>query len=58
LKELKPKIIVVHGDYELVINQVKGIYQTKHPRMREYMNTILDLLDGLTEYDVSLIPRG
>jgi len=25
LKELKSKRIVVHGDFELVINQVKGI---------------------------------
>jgi len=26
LKELGEKRIVVHGDFELVINQVKGIY--------------------------------
>jgi hypothetical protein len=58
LKELKAKRIVVHGDSKLVINQVKGIYQTKHPRMRAYMNEILELLEGFTEYDVSLIPRG
>jgi ribonuclease HI len=26
LKELGAKIIVVHGDSELIINQIKGIY--------------------------------
>jgi ribonuclease HI len=36
LKELGTKRIAVHGDSELVINQVKGIYQSKHPRLRAY----------------------
>jgi ribonuclease HI len=58
LKELKAKRIVVHVDSKLVINQVKGIYQTKNPMMMEYMNAILDLLEGFTKYDASLIPRG
>jgi ribonuclease HI len=38
LKELGAKKIAVHGDSELVINQVKGIYQEKHPRLRAYRN--------------------
>jgi hypothetical protein len=58
LKYLGEKIIVVHGYYELVINQVKGIYQTKHPRMREYKNIVLDVLENFTEYNLSVIPRG
>jgi hypothetical protein len=45
LKELGARRIVVHGDSELVINQVKGIYQSKHPRLREYRNIVLDLLE-------------
>jgi ribonuclease HI len=45
LKELGAKRIVVHGDSELVINQVKGIYQSKHPRLRAYRNIVLDLLE-------------
>jgi ribonuclease HI len=36
LKEMGAKKIVVHGDSELIINQVKGIYQAKHPRLRAY----------------------
>jgi ribonuclease HI len=45
LKEMGAKRISVHGDFELIINQVKGIYQAKHPILRAYMNTILDLLE-------------
>jgi hypothetical protein len=52
------KRIVVHGDSELIINQVKGIYQAKHPRLRAYRNTVLDLLEEFSEYSLSMIPRG
>jgi ribonuclease HI len=57
LKYLGEKKIYVHGDSELVINQVKGIYQTKHPRMRAYRNLVLDLLEKISEYNISVVPR-
>jgi hypothetical protein len=44
-------------DFDLIINQVKGIYHTKHPRLREYKNLALDLLEGFSEYELSSIPR-
>jgi hypothetical protein len=34
LKELGTQKIAVCEDFELIINQVKGVYQTKHPRLR------------------------
>ena len=58
LKELGARIIVVHGDSELVINQVNGIYQSKHPRLRAYRNIVIDLLEEFSEYNLSKIPRG
>jgi ribonuclease HI len=58
LKELGAKRIAVHRDSELVINQVKGIYQSKHPRLRAYRNLVLDLLEEFSEYNLSVIPRG
>jgi ribonuclease HI len=58
LKELGAKRIAVHGDSELIINQVKGIYQSKHPRLRAYRNLVLDLLEEFSEYNLSVIPRG
>jgi ribonuclease HI len=57
LKELGAKRIAVHGDSELVINQVKGIYQSKHPRLRAYRNLVLDLLEEFSEYNLSAILR-
>jgi ribonuclease HI len=58
LNELGTKMIAVHGDFELVINQVNGIYQSKHPRLRAYMNLVLDLLEEFSKYNLSSIPRG
>ena len=45
LKDLKIKKVCIYGDLELVINQVKGVYKAKHPRMRYYKNLDLDLLE-------------
>jgi hypothetical protein len=52
------KIIVVHGDSKLIINYIKGIYQVKHPRMRAYINIVLDILEQFLEYNLSVNPRG
>ena len=40
----------------MVVNQVKGVYITKHPRMRSYRNLVLDLLQVFTKYSISWIP--
>ena len=57
LKELGAQIIFVHGDSELIINKIKGIYQEKHPRLRAYRNLVLDLLEKFPEYNLSTIIR-
>jgi ribonuclease HI len=53
LKELGAKRIAIHGDSELIINQIKGIYQAKHPRLRAYRNLVLDLLEKSRECNLS-----
>ena len=58
LKELGGKRIAVHGDSDLIINQVKGIYRSNHPRLRAYRNIMMDLLEEFSEYNFSVIPRG
>jgi ribonuclease HI len=45
LKEMGARRITIHGDSELIINQVKGIYQAKHPRLRAYQNAMLNLIE-------------
>ena len=57
LKDLKAKKIYIYGDFELIINQVKGSYQAKHPRLRSYKNLVLDLLESFKQYHLSVIPR-
>ena len=54
---MKTRNIYINGDCELIINQVKGIYQAKHPRLRSYRNLVLDLLENFKEYHLSVIPR-
>jgi ribonuclease HI len=58
LKELGARRIDVHGDSELIINQIKGIYQGKHPILRAYRSLVLDLFEKFQEYNLSAIPRG
>jgi len=41
----------------VIINQVKGVYQTKNPVMRAHRNLSLDLLEGFLEYDLSIVPK-
>jgi ribonuclease HI len=36
--------LVVFGDSNLVVQQVRGSYQTRHPRMRAYTNQVWDII--------------
>jgi len=40
-----------------VVRQVRGEYQTKHPRMRAYRNVVLDYLQNFVEYSFPVVPR-
>jgi len=57
LEELGAKRIVVHRDSKLIINQIKGIYQAKQPRLRDYRNLVLEILEKFEECDLSANPR-
>jgi len=42
----------------LIIQQVKNVYQAKHPRLRSYRNEAWDLVDNLfLAFNISFIPR-
>jgi ribonuclease HI len=58
LKKVGAKQIMVRGDSELIIKQIKGEYATKHPRLRAYRNDVLDALQFFTEIDLQVMPRG
>ena len=57
LRKLKAKKIAVYGDSELVIKQVKGEFQAKHPRMRAYRNAVLDILRLFSEHTLTCVPH-
>ena len=57
IKKHEIKKVIIYGDSELVINQFKGVYQAKHPRMRAYRNVVLDLLQDIPEYQFVVVPR-
>ena len=57
LIKLNAKRISVYGDSELVIKQVRGEYQAKHPRMRAYRNAVLDILNLFSEYTLTCVPH-
>jgi ribonuclease HI len=52
LKRVGAKQIMVRGDSELIIKQIKGEYAVKHPRLRAYMNVVLDALTCFTEVEL------
>jgi ribonuclease HI len=48
----------IFGDAELIVHQIKNVYQTKHPRLRSYRNEVWDLLDSFfSAFNISFIPR-
>jgi ribonuclease HI len=50
--------LAVFGDSELIINQVKNIYQYKQQRLKKYKNNVLDLIDNFfLAFNISFIPR-
>ena len=57
LRKQNAKGILVYGDSELVIKQVRGEYQAKHPRMWAHRNAVLDILKLFSEYTLTCMPR-
>ena len=43
-RRMKMTELSVFGDSELIVQQIRGIYQTKHPRMRAYRNKVWDIV--------------
>ena len=55
---MQARKVYIYGDSELVLRQVIGTYQEKHPRMRDYRNLALDILECFEEYQIFIIPRS
>jgi ribonuclease HI len=57
LEKICAKRISIRVDSELIIKHIKGEYSTKHPRLRDYKNNVLDFLEFFIDYDLSSIPK-
>jgi hypothetical protein len=44
-KEMEIREIAMFGDAELIVQQVKNVYQAKHPRLKNYRNEVWDLIE-------------
>jgi hypothetical protein len=52
------KKISVFGDANFIVQQIRNIYQTKHPRLRSYRNEVWDLIDTFfLAFSISFVPR-
>jgi ribonuclease HI len=57
-KEMGIREMAVFGDVELIIQQVKNVYQAKHPRLKSYMNEVWNLIDNFfSAFNISFVPR-
>jgi ribonuclease HI len=57
-KDMWIEEISVLGDVELIVQQIKNIYQAKHPRLRSYRNEVWDLVDiFFLAFNISFVPR-
>jgi ribonuclease HI len=57
-KDMKIEELLVFGDAELIVHQVRNIYQEKHPRLRTYRNEVWDLIDSFfLTFNISFVPR-
>jgi ribonuclease HI len=57
-KEMGIREMAVFGDAKLIVQQVKNVYQTKHPRLKNYRNEVWDLVDSFfLAFNISFIPR-
>jgi ribonuclease HI len=57
-KEMGIEEVSVFGDAELIIQQVRNVYQAKHPWLRSYRNEVWDLIDNFFSYlNITFVPR-
>ena len=58
VKDMAIGSLKTFGDFELIINQVKRIYQSKQQRLKQYQNEVWDLVDNFfLAFNISFIPR-
>lgn len=57
VKRLGAIKVSVIGDFDLIIQQIKGKYLTNDPRLRYYRGTVIEILNTFLETQLAKIPR-
>ncbi|XP_024021752.1 uncharacterized protein LOC112091720 [Morus notabilis] len=58
VEHLKAGAIDIFSDSQLVVNQVKGQYQTKDEKMAAYLEKVKEALGKFWAYDIQQVPRA
>jgi ribonuclease HI len=57
-RKLKIEHLIVYGNDELIVKQIKQQYQAKHLRLRSYRNCAWDLIENLfSSFNIHSIPK-
>jgi ribonuclease HI len=57
-KDMGIEELIVFGDAELIVHQIKKLYQAKQPRLRTYINEVWYLVDNFFfSFNISFVPR-
>ena len=54
---MEAKLILVLGDYQLVMGQVNGTYEAKEERMKKYFDRMIRLVKRFKEVNFVQIPK-
>jgi ribonuclease HI len=57
LNEVKADAVEIFGDYQLVINQLIGLYECKDDTLKIYYDHYQEILDGFSSVSIKHIPR-
>ncbi|XP_024023768.1 uncharacterized protein LOC112092269 [Morus notabilis] len=57
-EHLKAGNLDIFSDSQLIVNQVKGQYQTRDEKMAAYLKKVKEALGRLSAYDIQQVPRA
>jgi ribonuclease HI len=56
-KEMKIQHLKVHGDSNVIVQQVRNLYQTRNIRLEEYINEVWDIIERfILSFNILCIP--
>ena len=58
VQKMGGKTVKVFSDSKLVVGQVRGDLEVRHPRMQEYLSQVRSIQTKFEFFDLSHIPRG